>query len=62
MTLDQAKALATRVLADTMEEKLSATNFEMVTVTKGEGYRLLHPTELAPIIERAVAEAAAELS
>ncbi len=62
MTLDQAKALATRVLADTMEEKLSATNFEMVTVTKGEGYRLLHPSELAPIIERAVAEAAADLS
>jgi hypothetical protein len=60
MTLEQAKALVTRVLADTMEEKLSDVNFEMVTVTKAEGYRLVKAAELAPLIARAMAEAAAE--
>ena len=59
LTLEQAKALVTRVLADTMEEKLTAVNFEMVTVTR-DGYRLIKAAELAPLIERASAEAAAE--
>ena len=60
MTLEQAKALVTRVLADTMEEKLSDVNFEMVTVTRDEGFRLIKAAELAPLIARAMAEAAAE--
>lgn len=60
MTLEQAKALVTRVLADTMEEKLTDQNFEMVTVTRDEGYRLLKGAELEPLIKRAMAEAAAE--
>jgi 20S proteasome subunit alpha 5 len=62
MTLAEAQALVTRVLADTMEEKLSATNFEMVTVTTAAGYRQLGAAELQPLIERATAEAAAEMA
>jgi 20S proteasome subunit alpha 5 len=60
MTLAQAQALVTRVLADVMEEKLTSTNFEMVTVTPGEGYRVVPAATLQPLIDRAHAEMAAE--
>lgn len=60
LTLEAAKALVTRVLADTMEERLTSTNFEMVTVTPGGGYKVLPAAELQPLIDRALAEAAAE--
>jgi hypothetical protein len=43
-----------------MEEKLTTTNFELVTVTPAHGYRTATTAELAPLIERAAAEAAAE--
>lgn len=89
LTLEQAKALVTRVLSvraargaarlprahapatppsrlplplpqDTMEEKLTTTNFELATVTAANGYKVASAAELAPLIERAAAEAAAE--
>jgi 20S proteasome subunit alpha 5 len=60
MSLAAAQALAVRVLGDTMEEKLTAGNFELATVTPGRGF-VVHPTaELVPLVERALAEAAAE--
>jgi hypothetical protein len=43
-----------------MEEKLTATNFELATVTAAGGYRVATAAELAPLIERAAAEAAAD--
>ena len=43
-----------------MEERLSSTNFELATVTRAHGFKLLAPAELQPLIERALAEAAAE--
>ncbi len=59
-SLAEAQALVTRVLADTMEEKLTPTNFEMVTVTPAAGYRIVPPAELQPLIDAALASAAAE--
>jgi hypothetical protein len=43
-----------------MEEKLSATNFELATVTRERGFAVETPAQLQPLIERALAEAAAE--
>lgn len=60
MGLEAAKALAVRVLGDTMEERLSTTNFELATVVPGKGYQVHAAAELAPLVERALAEAAAE--
>jgi len=60
LTLAAARALAVRVLGDTMEEKLTATNFELATVTPDKGFALAAAAELAPLVERALAEAAAE--
>jgi len=61
-TLEAACALVTRVLADTMEEKLTPTNFELATVTAARGFRVHTAAELAPLIARAVAEAAADVA
>lgn len=60
LSLAAAQALAVRVLGDTMEEKLTATNFELATVTPARGFALAAAAELAPLVERALAEAAAE--
>jgi len=60
MTLEQAKALVTRVMADTMEEKLTPTNFELATVTPGGGFKLETAATLTPLIDVALAAAAAE--
>jgi len=60
MTLENAMALVTRILADVMEEKLTTTNFEMVTITPKEGYKIISANVLQPLIERAQSEAAAE--
>ena len=62
LSLDAAMALVTRVLADTMEEKLTPTNFELATVTAARGFRVHSAAELAPLIARAVAEAAADVA
>ncbi len=62
MSLEAAMALVTRVLADTMEEKLTTTNFQLATVVPGHGFRVHPPESLGPLIERAAAEAAAEAS
>ena len=62
LTLDAAAALVTRVLADTMEEKLTASNFELATVTAARGFRVHSAAELAPLIARAVSEAAADVA
>lgn len=45
---------------DTMEEKLSTTNFELATCTGAAGFRLVPAAELQPYIAAALAEAAAE--
>jgi hypothetical protein len=45
-----------------MEEKLSATNFELSTVTAAKGFVVHSQAELQPIIDRALAEAAAEVA
>jgi hypothetical protein len=44
-----------------MEEKLTSTNFELAVVT-AQGFTVLPAAELAPLIERAVAEAAADVA
>lgn len=43
-----------------MEERLSSTNFELATCTREHGFRMHSPAELQPLIERALAEAAAD--
>ncbi len=45
---------------DTMEEKLSTTNFELATCTPAAGFRLVPAAELQPLITTALAESAAE--
>ena len=60
MTLEQAKALVTRVMADTMEEKLTPTNFELATVTTLGGFKLETAATLLPLIAVAVEASAAE--
>jgi len=62
LSLEAAMALVTRVLADTMEEKLTPNNFELATVTAARGFRVHAAAELAPLIARAVAEAAADVA
>jgi hypothetical protein len=44
-----------------MEEKLTATNFELATVTAAHGYRLESAAALQPLIDVALAAAAAEV-
>ncbi|RYG44480.1 proteasome subunit alpha [archaeon] len=60
MTLEQAAVMLIRVLTETMEEKITATNMELAVVLPVTGYKLYKPAELEPLLERARAEAAAE--
>lgn len=60
MTLDEAIYLVVRVMADAMEAKLSTSTIELATVTPAKGFRIHTADELTPVIERALAEAAAE--
>jgi hypothetical protein len=43
-----------------MEEKLTSSNFELATVTVANGYRLESAASLQPLIDVALAAAAAE--
>ena len=45
---------------DTMEEKLTSTNFELATCTVAHGYRLESTASLQPLIDVALAAAAAD--
>jgi len=58
MTLEQAEKLALKVLKEVMEEKLTATNVQVASVTKERGYRLHTKEEL----EAAVAATATTAS
>lgn len=60
MSLADAAALVVRILSDTMEEKVTPTNVELAAVTPAGGYRMYAPDEVAALIARAQAEAAAE--
>lgn len=62
MSLDDAAVLVTRVLQETMEEKVTATNIELARVlpAPGGGYALLSKDEVAALMVRAAADAAAE--
>ena len=60
MTVDDAAVLVTRVLQETMEEKVTATNIELARVLPGSGYALLRKDEVEALMARAAADAAAE--
>ena len=50
MTLSQAEKLALKVLKEVMEEKLTATNIQLASVTAERGYRLHTKEELETAI------------
>jgi 20S proteasome subunit alpha 5 len=62
MSLADAAALVVRILADTMEEKVTATNVELAAVTPAGGYRVYSAEEVAALIAKAAADAAAEVA
>ena len=51
MTLAEAETLALKVLKQVMEEKLSAGNIQMATVTKTAGYQLLSEDQVKALME-----------
>ena len=60
MSLEDAAVLVTRVLQETMEEKVTAGNIELARVVPGGGYSLLKKEEVEGLIAKAAASAAAE--
>lgn len=60
LTLDQGAVMVVRVLAETIEDKLTPSNMELAFVTPGKGYHMVPAAEVEDIITRAAAETAAE--
>lgn len=52
MTMEEAETLGLTTLKQVMEEKVTSTNVEVVSVTKEGGYRLYTPAEVEAILER----------
>lgn len=50
MTLKEAEKLALKVLKQVMEEKLNSTNVQLASVTPKDGYKILPPELLEPLI------------
>lgn len=51
LSLIDAETLALKVLKQTMEEKLNATNFQMAAVTLDKGFKLYSTDELKRVME-----------
>ena len=49
MTMEQAETLALQTLKQVMEEKLSATNVEVATVTMEGGYHIFTAEEIGAV-------------
>jgi 20S proteasome subunit alpha 5 len=52
MSLLEAENLALKVLKQVMEEKLTATNIQVATVTPSKGFHICTESELQTIIGR----------
>lgn len=50
MTLAAAQLLVLKVLKDVMEEKLTASNVEVVVVTPADGYKNLDKGQLEALV------------
>ncbi len=50
MTLEEGIKLALKVLKSVMEEKISASNVQVSTVTPEKGYVLASESELEPLV------------
>jgi 20S proteasome subunit alpha 5 len=50
LTLQEATSLALKVLKAVMEEKISASNVQVATVTKETGYKLLPESSLVDLV------------
>ena len=50
MTLDEGMKLGLEILKQVMEEKLSAVNVEVATVTVAEGYKLVDKEAIETIV------------
>ncbi len=51
LELESAVKMASKILKSVMEEKISASNIQIATVTAEHGYKLFTEAELTPIIE-----------
>lgn len=60
LSLDAAAALVVRVLAETLEERVTSSNIELARVVPGKGYAVYKREEVEALITRALAEQAAE--
>ena len=58
MSLQDAKALAVKILKQVMEDALSPINIELATITPSEGFCLHEDTELATLVLDATVESA----
>jgi 20S proteasome subunit alpha 5 len=59
MSLKDAEKLAIKILKQVMEEKLSATNIEMVTLSPAQGYRFHSVDDMSALVAEANQSAAA---
>jgi len=50
LTLQEATSLALKVLKAVMEEKISATNVQVASITAADGYKLIPEADLATLI------------
>ncbi len=50
LSLTEAMSLALKVLKSVMEEKLSASNVQVATVTAEQGYKVATEAELEPLV------------
>eukprot|EP00525_Craspedostauros_australis_P009490 CAMPEP_0198134194 /NCGR_PEP_ID=MMETSP1442-20131203/59953_1 /TAXON_ID= /ORGANISM="Craspedostauros australis, Strain CCMP3328" /LENGTH=255 /DNA_ID=CAMNT_0043795335 /DNA_START=507 /DNA_END=1274 /DNA_ORIENTATION=+ len=62
LTLQEAEDLALSTLKQVMEEKISTDNIELARVTPKEGFHIATPAEVATVLERMAAAAAAAVS
>mmetsp|Transcript_5308 Transcript_5308/g.15584 ORF Transcript_5308/g.15584 Transcript_5308/m.15584 type:complete len:257 (-) Transcript_5308:428-1198(-) len=62
LTLQEAEDLALSTLKQVMEEKISTDNIELARVTPADGFHIATPAEVATVLERMSAAAAAAVS
>ena len=60
LSLEDAARLVVRVLQETMEERVNASNIELSRVVPGDGYGLYTKAEIEGLVAAATADAAAE--
>jgi 20S proteasome subunit alpha 5 len=52
MTLNEATVLSLKVLKQVMEEKLTASNIQVATVTKENGFQILNETQVSGFVDQ----------